>query len=188
MGLLILGLVLFLGVHSIRIFAADWRQQQIENRGPGLWKGIYSLVSIVGLVVLVFGYASARETAGLVYEAPSWGRSVLFVAMPVALVLFVASQFPPGHLKKRFQHPMVWSLIIWSCGHLLANGDAASVLMFGAFLIWSVLDLMSAYRRPRPEPVPALVWPDLASLAIGFGLVGALTVFLHEWLTGVPIT
>ena len=100
MGLLILGLVLFLGVHSIRIFAADWRQQQIENRGPGLWKGIYSLVSIVGLVVLVFGYASARETAGLVYEAPSWGRSVLFVAMPVALVLFVASQFPPRPSEK----------------------------------------------------------------------------------------
>ncbi len=187
MIILILGLIIFLGVHSVRIFAADWRDAQIAARGENAWKGLYSIAAIIGLIVVIYGYGAARETATSFYSPPAWGRSVLHVAMPISLVLFVASQLPMGHLKKRFGHPMLWGIIIWSAAHLLANGDTASVLLFAGFFVWSVVDLMSARQRPQSESEAAKVWPDLAALIIGFGLTGIFVAFLHQWLIGVPV-
>ncbi len=187
MTLLILGLVMFLGVHSVRIFAADWRDAQIAARGENAWKGLYSIAAIVGLVVLIYGYGVARDAAGTLYTPPPWGRPVLHVAMPIALVFFVASQLPMGHLKKRFGHPMLWGIIIWSAAHLLANGDAASVLLFAGFLAWSLIDLMSAKQRPNSDSSAAKAWPDLAALIIGFGVTGIFAAFMHQWLIGVPV-
>lgn len=187
MTLLILGLVIFLGVHSVRIFASDWRDAQIAARGENAWKGLYSITSIIGLVVLIYGYGAARQEAGIVYTPPIWGRSVLHVAMPLALVLFVASQVPMGHLKKRFGHPMLWGIIIWAGAHLLANGDTASVLLFGGFLIWALIDFHSARQRPVTDQREAKVWPDLAALVIGIGVTGLFVGFLHQWLIGVPV-
>jgi len=187
MALLILGLVMFLGVHSVRIFAADWRDAQIAARGENTWKGLYTLAAIIGLVVTVYGFGVAREAAGMVYVPPAWGRSILHVAMPIAFVLFVASQLPMGHLKKRFGHPMLWGTIIWSAAHLLANGETGSVLLFGSFLVWAVVDLLSARQRPAADADTAKIWPDLAALVIGFGITGIFVAFAHQWLIGVPI-
>ena len=187
MVLLILGLAIFLGVHSLRIFAADWRDAQVAERGENAWKALYSIVSIVGFVVLVYGYGAARESAGSLYTPPEWGRSVLHMAMPIAFVLFAASQLPMGHLKKRFGHPMLWGTIIWAAAHLLANADTASVLLFAGFLVWALVDLHSARQRPAPAPETPKIWPDLAALVIGFGLTGVFVAFLHQWLIGVPV-
>lgn len=187
MVLLVLGLIVFLGVHSIRILAPQWRDAQLAARGEASWKGTYSIVSIIGFVILVYGYGQARETAVTVYLPPEWGRSLLHVAMPISLVLLVASQLPEGHLKKRFAHPMLWATIIWAIAHLLANGDMASVVLFGAILIWAGADIAVAYRRPVVETGPAKVWPDLASLALGFAATAAIVAFLHKWLIGVPV-
>ncbi|MEP2807958.1 MAG: NnrU family protein [Rhizobiaceae bacterium] len=187
MVLLVLGLVIFLGLHSVRIFAADWREAQIAARGENSWKGIYSGVSILGFALMVYGYGVARQSTGLLYVPPEWGRSVLHVAMPIALVLFVASQLPMGHLKKRFGHPMLWGTVIWSAGHLLANGDTASVLLFGGFFVWALADLHSAFNRPAGEQEKPKVWPDLAAMVIGFVVTGIFVAFLHQWLIGVPV-
>ena len=187
MALLILGLLIFLGIHSVQIFASDWREAQIAARGENAWKGIYSIASLVGLVVLIYGYGVARETSDLIFIPPDWSRSALHVAMPVSLVLFVASQLPMGYLKKGFRHPMLWGIIIWSAFHLLANGDTASVLLFAAFLIWAVLDLISASRRPSGEAEAAKAWPDLIAMVIGFILTGIFVAFLHQWITGMPV-
>ncbi|MEP0942730.1 MAG: NnrU family protein [Rhizobiaceae bacterium] len=187
MAILILGLVVFLGIHSVRVFADDWRTAQIAARGETTWKGLYTGASILGLVLLVYGFGTARETADLLYTPPAWGCSFLMLAMPIALVFFVASQLPMGNLKKRLGHPMLWGTVIWSAGHLLANGDTASVLLFGGFLIWAALDLKSAYGRPRGEIPAPKVWADLAALVIGFAVTAILVMFLHQYLFGVPI-
>lgn len=187
MLILIAGLIVFLGVHSVRILAPQWRDAQLAARGEKSWKGLYSGVSIIGFAILVYGYGLARQSGSILYLPPEWGRSVLHMAMPISLVLFVAANLPAGHLKKRFGHPMLWGTIIWAVGHLLANGEAASVVLFGAFLIWATIDLMDCYRRESIDTGPAKVWPDLASLAIGFALTGAFVGFLHEWLIGVPV-
>ena len=187
MAILILGLVVFLGIHSVRIFADGWRTAQIEARGETRWKGLYTGFSILGLALLVYGFGLAREDADILYVPPEWGRSFLMVAMPIALVLLVASQLPMGVLKKRLVHPMLWSIVIWALGHLFANGDTASVLMFGSFLVWALLDLKSAYGRPRGEIPAPKIWADFAALAIGFALTAILVMFLHQYLFGVPI-
>ena len=187
MSLLLLGLTLFIGVHSVRIFAPGWRDAQIAARGEGMWKGLYSGVAIISFAILVYGYGLARPDAAQVFEPPEWGRSVLFVAMPVALVLFLASQFPAGHLKKRFKHPMLWGTGIWAVAHLLANGDAASVVLFAAILGWVLLDLWSAFQRPQAESGSVLVWPDLAALVLGFIVTAIFVMYLHRWLIGVPV-
>jgi uncharacterized membrane protein len=184
---LVLGLVLFLGVHSVRIFAPQWRDAQLATRGERSWKALYSGAAIIGFAVLVYGYGLARESTDIVYLPPEWGRSVLHVAMPIALVLIVASQLPQGNLKKRFAHPMLWGVIIWSVAHLLANGNAASVVLFGAILVWAIVNLHSARQRNGPESQAAVVWPDLVSLLVGFVLTAAFVAFLHQWLIGVPV-
>ena len=187
MAILILGLVVFLGIHSVRIFADDWRTAQIAACGDTTWKGIYTGASILGLALLVYGYGQARETADLLYVPPAWGRSALHLLMPIALVLFVASQLPMGNLKKRLAHPMLWGTSIWAIGHLLANGDIASVVLFGGFFIWAALDLKSAYGRPVGELPAPKVWADLAALAIGFVVTAIFVMFLHQYLFGVPV-
>ena len=187
MWLLIIGLVLFLGIPSVRIFGDGFRSQQIELRGEGAWKGIYSLISIAGFIAIVIGYGMARENADTLFSPPSWGRGFLLIIMPIALVLIVASQLPAGYLKARFQHPMLWGVIMWAVGHLTANGDTASVILFGGLAIWALLDLRSASARPTQEKSKPLVWPDLVSVVVGLAITWAFVSFAHEWMIGVPI-
>ena len=185
--ILLIGLALFLGIHCIRVFAPQWREAQISARGAGPWRGLYSAASIIAFAVLVYGFGLAREQTGILYVPPEWGRSFLHIAMPISLVLFVASQLPPGNLKKRLAHPMLWATIIWAVGHLLANGETSSVILFGAILIWAVICLVDNYKRPQGEPVAAKVWPDLVSMVIGFAITIIFIMFLHQWLIGVPV-
>ena len=193
MTILILGLVLFLGIHSARIVAPGARLAFIEGRGEGAWKGLYTLVSIAGLVLLVWGYGLYRYEADQAFVPPDWGRTLQLLLMPVALILVVASQFPQGFIRRAVGHPMLWGVTLWAVLHLLGNGDWASVLLFGAFLVWAVADLVSCYRRPRANPhaasgAPATAWwPDVAAIAIGLALTVAFVSFLHEWLFGVAI-
>ena len=187
MWFLILGMMLFLGVHSIRVIAPRWRQTQIETWGDGRWKGGYSLASILGLVILIYGYGLARENAEQIFDPPAWGPNLLLIAMPVAVILLVAADFRPGYIKYFLRHPMLLGVLIWSAAHLTANGDTASAVLFGGFLIWSVIDLAVALCRPVGQSIQPLLWPDLASVVIGL-LVSVLIVhYLHIWLIGVPI-
>ena len=188
MGILILGLVLFLGVHSVRIFAEGWRGATIARIGPMPWKGIYSVVSIVGFVVLVWGFRMARDNTVLLWSPPEWTRHVAALLMMVSFVLLAAAYVPHNSLKARLHHPMVLGVKTWALAHLLANGFGADVVLFGAFLVWSVLSFRAARQRDRAAHT---VYPPGSAagtaITVVVGLVAGLVfaVFLHGPLIGV---
>ncbi|WP_114239643.1 NnrU family protein [Dyella sp. C9] len=188
MAVLILGLVLFLGAHSVRIFANDWRRRQIERMGEMRWKALYSLTSAAGLVLLVWGFGLARHQPVLLYTPPLWLRHLNALFTLVAFVLVAAAYVPGNHLKAKLGHPMLAGVKTWAFGHLLATGMLHDVVFFGAFLLWSGVDFITCRRRDRAAGV---VYPagsfkgDL--LTVLAGVVGWLlfAFWLHGWLIGV---
>ena len=147
MLLLIVGLVVFLGIHSMRILAPEWRDAQRERLGEGRWKGLYSLASLAGFVLVVWGYARAWPVAPVLYEPPVFMKHITLALMLPAMIALMVFNLPPGRLKPALKHPLLVATKIWAFAHLLANGDLASLLLFGSFLGWAVLDRIAAGRR-----------------------------------------
>ncbi len=183
---LILGLIVFLGVHSTRILAPLWRQQRLDGLGEGAWKGIYSLLSLAGLVLIVWGYGQARLVAPVLYDPPLWARHVTALLMLFAFISLIVSVFPSGRLKPILKHPMLLSVKIWAFAHLLANGDAASLILFGSFLAWAVADRISLKRRGAALPQSGPVKWDIAAVALAVVIYLLFIWRLHVWLIGVP--
>jgi uncharacterized membrane protein len=187
MTLLVLGLVLFLGVHSVSIVAPAWRNAQAA-RGETAWKGLYAAVSLVGFVLLVYGYGLARQSPVVLYAPPTWLRhlAMLFL-LPVFPLLLAA--YLPGRIKTATKHPMLAATKLWAVSHLLVNGTLADVLLFGGLLAWAVADRISLKRRVT-RPVPGAP-PSPANDAIA--VVGGLALYAlfvwrgHAWLIGVPV-
>ena len=182
MGMLILGLVLFLGVHSVRIFANDWRTQVIAQRGENAWKGLYSVLSVIGLVLVVWGYGLARQQPVLLWQPPVMMKHLN------SLFTLAAAYVPRNHFKARLHHPMVLGVKVWALAHLLSNGYLADVVLFGAFLLWSVLSFRAARARDRAA---GTIYPSGNALATGItAVVGTVlwlvfTLWLHVLLIGV---
>ena len=189
MALLIAGLVLFLGIHSVQMIAPGFRQSVIENRGDNTWKGIYSIVSLAGLVLLVWGYGAARvsDANTFFYSGPGWLTHVVWILMAVAMIFFIASQLPAGRIKKALKNPMLISVKTWAIAHLLVNGDLAGILFFGSFLIWAVLLVINTNRRGNPEPETISQRSDILAVVIGLVVWVVFALVLHEWLIGVPV-
>jgi uncharacterized membrane protein len=185
MFLLILGLILFLGIHSVRIVAPDWRDAQRARLGENRWKGLYSLVSLVGFVLIVWGYARAWPVAPVLYEPPLWMRHVTLALMLPALISLMAFAFPAGRLKPALKHPMLAAIKLWAVAHLLANGDLASLLLFGSFLVWAVLDRIAVKRLGDRIPAPGPVKWDIVAVVAGTLLYVLFVWRLHAWLFGV---
>jgi uncharacterized membrane protein len=185
---LIAGLILFLGVHSARIVAEDWRARTIDRTGANAWKGVYSLLSIAGFVLLVWGYGEARQQGVLLYEPPVFTRHIAGLLMLVSLVLLAAAYVPRNHIKAKLHHPMIIGVKVWAFAHLLANGRLSDVVLFGAFLAWAVADFIAARKRDRRL---GTVYPRGETLRTGLtvvaGVIGwvVLVAGLHRWLTGV---
>ena len=188
MAVLILGLFLFLGVHSTRIFADGWRGATIARIGPQPWKGLYTVVSIVGFVVLVWGFRMARAETVVLWSPPVGARHVSALLMMVSFVLLVAAYVPHNSIKARLHHPMVLGVKVWALAHLLANGVAADVLLFGAFLVWALLSYRAARQRDRIAhtvyPPGNAVWTAM-TVAIGLVAWSVFAFFLHGPLIGV---
>lgn len=188
MTLLIAGLIVFLGVHSLRIFAEDWRNAQIAKLGPGPFKGFYSLASLLGLVLIVVGFAQARATPIVIWNPPIWTRHLSALLVLFAFVLLAAAYVPRNRIKASLGHPMILGVKIWAAGHLLANGTLAAVLLFGGFLLWAVLSYRAARRRDRVHGrvvlKPSLAG-DLSTIVVGIGLWAAFAFYLHARLFGV---
>ena len=143
---LLLGLIVFFGVHSVSIVAPGWRSAQIARRGERAWKGIYSIAAGVGLALLIVGYGMARREPVVLYTPPVALRHVaLLLMLPVFPLLFAA--YLPGRLSRAARHPMLLAVKLWATAHLLANGTLADVLLFGGFLAWAVADRISVKRR-----------------------------------------
>ena len=188
MPVLVLGLLIFLGVHSLRIFADDWRSRQRARLGETRWKGVYSLVSIAGLVLIVWGFGMARQHPVPLYVPPLPLRHLNMLFTLVAFVLLAAAYVPRNHLKAWLGHPMVLAVLVWAAGHLLATGMRHDLVLFGAFGLWAELLFIASRRRDRRGGVsyPAGTLRGDA-LALGVG-VAAWLVFafaLHAWWIGV---
>lgn len=188
MTLLILGLVIFIGVHSTRILADGWRSATIARVGERPWKAVYSLLSIAGFVLLVIGYGAARESPVVLYAPPAWARHVAALLTVPAFILLVAAYVPGNAIKRAVGHPMVAGVKLWALAHLLANGTLADVVLFGTFLVWAVLSFTAARRRDRAAGTVYPVGPgSRTALAVVIGLA-AWAVFafaLHRPLIGV---
>lgn len=187
---LILGLLLFLGAHSVSIINDPWRNRMQARLGEIGWKGAYSLISIAGFVLIVHGYAAARLDPVVLYTPPTALRHVaLLLLVPVFPLLL--STYLPGRIKSAVKHPMLVATKLWALAHLLANGNLADVLLFGGFLAWAVADRISLKRRnPRPlHTAPAGKVNDLIAVVGGLALYVGFVMWLHVWLIGVsPIS
>lgn len=146
---LILGLVVFLGTHSVRIVADGWRTRARARIGEGAYKGIYSVLSLLGFALIVWGFGVARETPWMVWMPPRGMRHATYLLTWIAFVLLAAAYVPGNAIKARFHHPMVLGVKFWALAHLLTNGSLAHMVLFGSFLAWAVLDFIAARRRDR---------------------------------------
>ena len=186
MAWLLIGLVLFLGIHSVSIVARPWRDAQIAQRGEGAWKGLYTVVSLIGFVLIVYGYGVARQSPVVLYAPPSWTRHLaLLLMLPVFPLLFASSL--PGRIKTAAKHPMLLATKLWAVAHLVANGTLADVLLFGGFLAWAVADRISVKRRPQPAAAvePARPINDVIALVGGLLVYAVFVIWAHAWLIGV---
>ena len=188
MTILLIGLVIFLGIHSTRIVADGWRSAQIARIGAGPWKLGYAVLSLIGFYLLLWGYGMARQAPVVLWNPPVAMRHIAGLLMLIAFVLLAATYVPRNGIKARLHHPMVLSVKVWAFAHLLANGTLADVLLFGSFLAWSVLSFSAARRRDRAAGTRYLAGTmagTLATVAVG-GAAWALFAFrLHGWLIGV---
>ena len=188
MAILILGLVLFLGVHSVRIVADDWRTRMQSRLGETAWKGLYALVSLIGLGLIVWGYGLARQSPVVLWAPPVAMRHIASLLTLLAFVLLAAAYVPRNILKARLHHPMVLAVKLWALAHLLANGNLADVILFGSFLLWAVLDFRAARQRDRAQGTlygagtPAGTG---ATLVIGIAAWAAFAFWAHALWIGV---
>lgn len=188
MAMLILGLVLFLGVHSTRIFADGWRTATIAKIGEKPWKGVYSVLSIATFVLLVWGFGQARRNPVLLWTPPVGMRHVAALLMVIAFILFVAAYVPRNWFKARLHHPQFLSVKVWALAHLVSNGMLVDVLLFGGFLVWAVLGYTAARRRDRAAHTvyaPATAGGTATAVVVGLVAYAVFAFWLHGWLIGV---
>ncbi|MFN7641877.1 MAG: NnrU family protein [Burkholderiales bacterium] len=188
MGMLVLGLVLFLGVHSVRVFADGWRGSLIARRGEGAYKGLYSLASIAGFALIVWGYGLARTAPVDLWLPPVWTRHLSALLTIPAFVLLAAAYVPGTRIKAAVGHPMVLGVKTWAFAHLIANGRLADVVLFGGFLAWAVLLYIASRRRDRRNGTRYVLGPasrDMIAIAAGLGAWAAFAFWLHGALIGV---
>jgi uncharacterized membrane protein len=186
MAMLIAGLVIFLGVHSLAIVSPGLRARAVAKLGEGGWKGLYAVVAIVGFVVLVWGFALARAAPVVIYTPPPWMRHVTFLLMLPVFPLLLAAYFP-GRIKAAMKHPMLAAVKFWALAHLLSNGTLADILLFGGFLAWAVIDRISLKRRPPQQlhTAPARPFNDVLAVVVGLALYAFFIGWAHVRLFGV---
>lgn len=188
MSFLILGLLIFLGVHSVRMVADDWRSHGVARLGLATWKGLYAMLSLIGFGLICWGYGLARQHPMVLWTPPVATRHVAALLVLFSFVLVVAAYVPRNSIKSRVHHPMVLGVKVWAVAHLLSNGNLADVLLFGSFLAWSVWNYSAARRRDRAagEHYPAGTSGATAlTVAVGVAAWIVFALWLHSWLIGV---
>ena len=194
MAILVIGLVLFLGIHFVRIVAPAWREARIARMGVGPWKGIYSAVSLLGLVFIVWGYAAARLDPVLLYQLPR-GLQMLTALLMLPVFVLLLAAYLPGRIQSATKHPMLLAVKLWALSHLLVNGSLADVLLFGGFLIWAIAARVSvkhrvaehapAGRGDKTPSLPASKANDVIALAGGLVLYVVFAMWAHLAWIGV---
>ena len=188
MAYLMGGLLIFLAAHSVQIVAEDWRTRTRARIGEQAFKGIYSVLSLIGLVLIVWGFGVARETPFLLWLPPTAMRHVAALFNVLAFVLLAAAHVPGNAIQARVRHPMVLGVAIWAFAHLVSNGNLAHVVLFGSFLVWAVLDYTSACRRDRARGIQyraGTVGATVLTVLLGGAVAGVFTLWLHGLLIGI---
>ncbi|RPH46943.1 MAG: NnrU family protein [Burkholderiales bacterium] len=188
MGMLLLGMVLFLGVHSVRVVSDDLRGALIERLGAGAYKGLYSLASIAGFVLIVWGYGLTRTAPVDLWMPPVWTRHLAALLTIPAFVLLAAAYVPGTRIKAAVGHPMVLGVKVWAFAHLIANGRLADVVLFGGFLAWAVVLYIASRKRDRRTGTRYVAGPasrDVIAIVAGLGAWAAFAFWLHAALIGV---
>ncbi|MDS7597714.1 NnrU family protein [Agrobacterium tumefaciens] len=185
----ILCLIFFFLTHTLSVFAPQFRANAIARIGLGPFRGLYSLVSIIAIVLLVYGFGEARQETGILWYPPIWMSHIALTLMLLSMICLVASLVPAGHIATKTKHPLVLAVKIWALAHLMANGETSSVLLFASFLAWGVVLRISLKRRERAGE--HVVRPfvsgryDIIAVIGGVALWAAFIFKLHEWLIGV---
>ncbi len=188
MSMLILGLVLFLGVHSTRIVADGWRSAIIRRIGERPWKGLYALLSIAGFVLIVWGFGLARQQPVQLWMPPRGMRHLASLLTLIAFVLLAATYMPRNAIKARLHHPMVLAVKVWALAHLLATGNLAHMVLFGAFLVWAALSFRAAQARDRAAQT---VYPagtatgTVVTVVVGIAVWAVFAFWAHGALIGI---
>ena len=189
MTYLILGIIIFFGAHLFSAFRSRAPGKDLKAKlGYGPYMGLYSLVSAVGLGLMIWGFGAARPAPILYTPPPGLAHLNLALMLP-AMILLAAAYLPTGRIKKAVKHPMLAAVKIWALGHLLANGELNSVLLFGSFLAYGVIDRIAVKKRgdigPGPDaPVSAV--GDIGAIVIGAGAYVAILLWLHPILFVMP--
>ncbi|MCE4539597.1 NnrU family protein [Pelomonas sp. P7] len=185
---LALGLALFLGIHMTRAVAPRWRQAQIARLGEQGWKGLYTVVSLVGFGLILWGFSRARLTPVALWPRIPGMNHAAAALMVVAMILMAAAYVPRNHIKARLQHPMTLSVKVWAFAHLIANNTLADVMLFGSFLVWSILVFRAARRRPAPVLPPPTAAGTAATVVAGLALWAFFAFWAHAaWLGIAPL-
>jgi len=187
-GMLVLGLIVFLGVHSLRLVIEPWRNARVAQLGETRWKGLYSIVSIAGFVLIVVGYGIARRAPVALWAPPPGVRHLTALIVAVAFVLIAAAYVPGSRIKRVIGHPMYAGIAIWAVGHLLANGTVHALVLFGAFFIWAAAGLLIWRHRDRIAHVryaSGSAAGDARAVAAGLVTWALFAFLLHGWLIGV---
>lgn len=183
MAILIAGLIVFFGVHLVPMFP-QFKGTLQSRIGEMRFKGIYSLVSLGGFTLILLGMSGAEFRH--VYSPPAWSAILAGLAMPVSFCLLVAA-YVPNNFRRVIRHPMLSGVLVWALAHLLANGDLASILLFGSFGLYAVVDILSVNRRsPAVTPSRQPFSRDVLVLVIGFAAFWAVRHY-HAALFGVPV-
>ena len=188
MLVLILGLVIFLGVHSVRIFADDWRSRTIARIGDARWKGAYTLISLLGFGLIIWGFALSRQQPVMVWSPPVAMKHLNSLFTLLAFIFITAAYVPRNQIKARLHHPMVLGVKLWAFGHLLSSGKLANMVLFGAFLLWATLDFRAARQRDRAQ---GTVYPSgtlsgtVVTVVLGTVAWAAFAFWLHALLIGI---
>lgn len=188
MVILILGLMLFLGVHSVRIVADDWRTAKRAQLGEAKWKGVYCLLSLAGFILIIWGFGLARQQPVVLWTPPVAMRHVAALLTALAFILLTAKDIPRNGIKARVHHPMVLGVKVWALAHLLANGKLHDVVLFGSFLVWAIFNFRAARRR---DAAAGTVYPagtagaTVTTVVAGLAGWAVFAFLLHGWLIGV---
>jgi len=187
MSLLIIGLIIFLGSHSSRIFAEPWRNHMIDRLGEVKWKGLYTIVSLIGLVLVVIGYGQARQAPIVLWQPATYLIHISILLNLVAFIFLAGSSPSNNAIRLKLKHPMILGVKVWALAHLLANGSLVDLILFGSFLLWAVLDFRSARKRPIHMPEKAVISTKATITVVVTGIViwAAFIFGLHQYLIGV---
>ena len=191
MTLLIVGLVVFIGIHSLSVIAPQLKPKLVASIGEGPWKGLYSIASLAGFIALIWGYGDARLDPQVIYFAPTWLRHIALLLLLAVFPLFLAT-YLKGHIKQRLKHPTLLAVKVWAFAHLLANGMLADLLLFGTFLAWAVVLFVVNKKRARASGIDTVAptysanfWHDIIAIVGGLILYVVFVLWLHQALIGV---